>query len=134
MSPKWQRVLVLGLILLGVVIVGFFGVRTLHAFREFRGHRPPPFSSDASQPVQTDVELIREWMTVPFVAHMYAVPERDLFDALKVPPKENHDKSLEEINNEFFPQADGLAMQIVKDAILAHQAASPPSLQSPPSP
>ena len=40
-NPK-QRAFVISLILIGLVIVGFFGLRTARAFREFRGHHPPP--------------------------------------------------------------------------------------------
>src|SRR5215213_1896399 len=78
MTPNKQRVLVTSLIIFGIMIVGFFGLRTFHAFREFRGHRPPPpFKTE--QP-ETDVELIRDWMTVPFTARMYHVPVSIIFE------------------------------------------------------
>ncbi len=41
-------------------------------------HRPPPI------PRQTDVTLIQEWMTVPFIARSYRVPENELFEYLKI--------------------------------------------------
>lgn len=121
-----QRVLTIVLTILGCLLITFFGLRAFHAFKKFNGHRPPPGQ------VETDVELIRDWMTVPFIARMYAVPEKIIFDALEILPRENRDKSLEEINREYYPETDGLAMQIVKAAILAHQP--PPKAASPPAP
>src|SRR5688500_20396059 len=55
MTTSRQRTLITILIVIGSLFVGFFGWRTLHAFREFRGDRPPPpFAPDAAQ-IETDV-------------------------------------------------------------------------------
>src|SRR6185503_20976703 len=87
MTASRQRALITILIVIGSVIVGFFGWRTLHAFREFRGHRPPPpFAPDAAQ-VETDVELIRDWMTISYISRTYEVPPKILFDALGIPSR-----------------------------------------------
>ena len=40
MTTSRQRTLITILIVIGGVIVGFFGLRTFRAFREFRGHQP----------------------------------------------------------------------------------------------
>jgi hypothetical protein len=53
-----QRIFVIGLIVIGILFTAFFGMRALHAFRKFNGHPPPPPGK-----VETDVELIRDWMT-----------------------------------------------------------------------
>lgn len=131
MNPKTQRALVIALIVLGVMFVGFFGLRTLHAFREFRGHRPPPpFGSQPfQQAAETDVELIRDWMTIPYIARMYQVPPPMLFDAIGIEHKGNEEKSLKQLNDEFFPAEDGVVMEKVKAAILAIQ---PPPTPTPP--
>ena len=130
MNPKTQRALVIALIVLGVVTVGFFGLRTLRAFKEFRGHRPPPpfGPADAQQEAATDVELIRDWMTIPYIARMYQVPPPMLFDAIGVHRKGNEDKSLKQLNEEYFPSEDGLVMEKVKAAILANQPPATPTL------
>ena len=119
-NPK-QRALVIGLILLGVLFTIFFGMRAFHAFKKFDGHRPPPPGK-----VETDAELIREWMTISFIARMYRVPEKDIFDALNVSPLGSHDKSLKELNNDYYPDKDGFVMDTVKATILAHQPPPPP--------
>jgi hypothetical protein len=117
-NPKLRN-FVTGLIILGVIIVIFFGLRTARAFREFRGHRPPP--PFATEQVETDVSLIRDWMTVPFIGKMYHVPPRILFEALEIPEKGNHEKSLRQLNDEYYPQVQGIVIAKVKTAILAHQ-------------
>jgi len=122
MTPSRVRTLIFVLIFIGGLIVGFFGLRTLHAFREFGGHRPPPPPSVAeAEEIETDVELIREWMTVPFISKMYHVPPNVLFDALKIPANKNREKSLKQLNREYFPQADGIVLEKIKAAVLANQ-------------
>lgn len=123
-NPK-QRVLVIGLIIFGILFTIFFGMRAFHAFKKIDGHRPPPPGK-----VETDVELIRDWMTVSFVARMYRVPEKDIFDALNVPPQGKHEKSLKDLSKDYYPDKDGYVMDTVKATILAHQP--PPTPDSAP--
>ena len=133
MTPARQRALTTGLIVIGVLIVGFFGIRTLHAFREFRGHRPPPpFAPVNAQQAETDVELIRDWMTIPYISRMYQVPPPMLFDAVGVSHKGNEEKSLKQLNDEYFPAEAGIVMEKVKAAVLANQPPVTPTLPSAP--
>jgi hypothetical protein len=131
-NPK-QKALVIALIVLGALFTAFFGMRVARAFKKFDGHRPPPLGE-----VETDVELIREWMTVPFISHTYHVPEKILFDALDISPIANHEKSLEDINQEYFPDKDGYVLDLVKATVLAHQPPplpdSAPTAVTPPTP
>ena len=131
MTPARQRALMFTMIGLGLLIVGFFGLRTFHAFREFRGHRPPPFSQvENMQAAETDVELIRDWMTIGFVSHTYRTPPRLLYDVLDISPKGNEKKSLKELNDEYFPDQPDYVITTIKDAI---QASLPPPT-APPAP
>lgn len=133
MTPARQRALTTGLIVIGVLIVGFFGIRTLHAFREFRGHRPPPpFAPVNAQQAETDVELIRDWMTIPYISRMYQVPPPMLFDAVGISHKGNEEKSLKQLNDEYFPAEAGIVMEKVKAAVLANQPPVTPTLPSAP--
>jgi hypothetical protein len=125
MIPSRQRVLITGLILFGIVIVGFFGLRTFHAFRKFRVHRPPPLPPAESQQIETDVDLIRDWMTIPYISRTYQVPRKLLFDALGIPPRGNEEKSLAQLNEEYSPQDPGIVMEVVKAAIRANQPSLP---------
>jgi hypothetical protein len=116
MPLRKQRAIVVVLIGLGLIIVGFFGLRTARAFREFHGHRPPPF---ATKPHETDVDLIRDWMTIPFIAKMYRVPEHVLFKTLEIPEHGNQEKSLKQLNESYYPQAEGIVMEKVKAVLRA---------------
>ena len=124
-NPK-QRALVIGLIILGILFTIFFGMRAFHAFKKFGGHRPPQQGK-----VETDVELIRDWMTISFISKMYRVPEREIFDALNVSPLGSHDKSLKVLNNDYYPDKNGFVMDTVKATILAFQASHPPPDSAP---
>jgi len=130
MTSKLQRTLTIGLIIIGILVVVFFGLRTFHAFRQFRGHRPPPFAPAQAQPAQTDVELIRDWMTIPFIQHTYHIPPEVLFKELGIPPKGNEEKSLAQLNKKYFPNEDGIVLEKVKAAVRANQ---PPPTPTPPS-
>jgi len=123
MSLKVQRALISVLVIAGTLIVGFFGIRAIFAFREFRRHGPPPFSEALEdQPMETDVELIRDWMTVPYIAMTYRVHPKSIFDALGINPKGNDEKSLTQLNEQFFPDKPGMVIELVKAAVSANQA------------
>ena len=126
MTASRQRTLITILIIIGSVIVGFFGWRAFRAFNEVREHRPPPpFSPDAAQ-VETDVELIRNWMTIPYISRTYHVPAKKLFEALEIPRKGNDEKSLAQLNEQYFPQAPRTVIKIVKAAVQTNLPVTPP--------
>src|SRR5215212_8399757 len=106
MNPR-QRNFVVGLmIMIGLIIIVFFGLRTARAFRQFHSHRPPP--GFAPRPIETDVDLIRDWMTLPYISITYGLPPRLLHEALKIPPDRGEKKSLKQLNNQYFPGQPGL--------------------------
>lgn len=122
---KKQRALVIGLISIGVLFTAFFGMRALHALKKFDGHRPPPPGKPGK--VETDVEAIRGWMTVPFIAELYQVPAPALFDALEIPPnEENREKSLRDLNRDYYPDTDGFVLETVKAKVKELQPPSTP--------
>ena len=129
-NPR-QRILVIGLIILGLMIVGFFGMRTFRAFRQFHGHRPP---GPLNEHVETDVELIRDWMTLPYISMTYRLPHDLLYQTLNIPPEKARKQSLKQLNNEYYPQAPGTVLEKVKAAILAYQATQTPVSPSSPTP
>ena len=126
MSVKTQRALVLGLILLGVFIAGFFGLRAVFAFREYRRHGPPPLPPlapmEEAPAAETDVELIRDWMTIPYISMTYQIHPKLLFDAVGISPRGNEEKSLAQLNEEFFPESPGLVIELVKAVIRVNQS------------
>jgi hypothetical protein len=125
-NPR-QHNFVVGLIIIGLMIIGFFGLRTFRAVRQFHGHRPPP--PFEGEHIETDVNLIRDWMTVPFIARMYGVPPRLLFDSLEISDHGNQEKSLKQLNEEYFPQEEGTVLDKIKATVLANE---PQQIQSSP--
>jgi hypothetical protein len=117
-NPR-QRNFVVGLIIIGLMIIGFFGLRTARAFRHFHGHRPPP--PFATEHVETDVSLIRDWMTIPFISRMYRVPPLVLFEALEIPEPGNKEKSLKQLNEDYYPQDEGVVLEKIKATVLANE-------------
>lgn len=131
MTPAKQRTVIIGLIIIGILLAGFFGFRALRAFREFRGHRPPPFAPAEAQSVETDVELIRDWMTIPYIAMTYHLHPRLLFDAAGINPRGNEEKSLAQLNEEYYPQDNGIVIEKIKAAVSANQPPSSPTASPP---
>jgi hypothetical protein len=115
------------LLVIGVLTVGFFGIRMLRSAHQFRGRRP--FSPPPQGKVETDVSLIRDWMTVPFITRTYHVPGIVLFEALQIPPQGNDEKSLDELNHKYYPNDSGFVISKVKTTVLANQTPPPNSDQ-----
>lgn len=113
-----QRAIIIGLTILGCLLILFFGLRALRAFQKFDGRVP---HQDFPEKLETDVERVRDWMTIPFISRMYGVPEPILYDALGISPEGNHKKSLRDLNQEYFPETDGVVIQLIKAALLANQ-------------
>lgn len=130
-SNHRQRNFVNGLIIVGLIIIVFFGLRTVRAFRGFHGHRPPP--PFETRPAETDVSLIRDWMTIPFISKMYHVQPDILFEAVGIPEQENREKSLKQLNDEYFPQTQGVVIEKIKAAVQSSLANQPQQIQIAPS-
>jgi hypothetical protein len=122
-----QRNFVVGLIIIGLMIMVIFGLRTVRAFREFHGLPPPP--SFATEQIETNVERVRDWMTIPFISRMYHVRQHILFEALEIPEQGNRDKSLRQLNEEYFPQVPGYVETTIKAVVLENL---PPTVPAPP--
>ena len=134
MITSRQRTLITILIVIGGVIVGFFGLRAFRALNQVREHRPPPPFAPEAAPIETDVELIRDWMTISYISRTYDVPPKILFDALGIPSRGNEEKSLAQLNEKYSPKTPGIIVEVVKATILANQTPLPPDTAIPPQP
>lgn len=131
MSEQRKRIAFITLSMLGVMLILFFGLRVFHTFRKFG---PPPPLHFAEE-LQTDVDDIEDWMTIPYISYNYGVPPDVFFKALEIVPRENHKKSLQQLNEEYYPEQDGYVLGTVRQLILAHQAPPtpvPPNTPVPP--
>jgi hypothetical protein len=111
-GKTWRRTLALGLaFVLAMAGTIIFGTRANRRARQIR----------------TANEPIREWMSVPFVAHTHHVPASVLFQAIGVRPQEPHDRrSVRHIAHESSRPVSELIAQLQR-AIDA--AAQPPGGQ-----
>lgn len=101
-QPRWRRlparlILTIAMIVLGLGLAGFYGVRSARSFREFRYIHQQGLDRGAAS-----VEAIRPWMTIRFIAVAYAVPEEYIYSALAIPfDQRNADQSLGELNKTY---------------------------------
>lgn len=121
-----QRVLITSLILFGIVLAGFFGFRAFFSLRNFSDYHSPPLPPAESGQIETDADLIRDWMTIPYISKTFHVPEKLLFDALGISSRGNEEKSLAQLNEEYSPRAPGIVLAVVKGAVRTHQVLFPP--------
>ncbi len=108
----------IGLIALGLILVGFFGVRAVVSFVRLQ--------QTGLQPGVTDPEAIRGWMTIPYIATAYGVPEEYLFEHIGVPAAGNREKSLGQLNREYAFGQPTAILNAVKEAVGQYQREQPP--------
>ena len=123
-ASRRERLVTIGLIVLGLILVGFFGVRAVVSFIRIQ--------QTGLQPGVTDVEAIRGWMTIPYIATAYGVPEEHLFERIGIPAEGNRDKSLGQLNREYAFGQPAAILNAVKEAIRQYQREQPPVTRAPP--
>ena len=113
MGKSWQRTLAVGLaFVLAMASTVVFGSRASRRVRQ----------------IHTANEPIREWMSVPFVAHTHHVPATVLFQAIGVRPREPHDRrSVRHLARDLNRPVSELMAQLQR---AIDSAAQPPGGQS----
>src|SRR6266550_1756529 len=81
----WQKLIVVVAFTLVLLGTGVFAVRTVRRAIYWRMHRD---------------EVIRPWMSIPYVAHSYRVPPHVLYEALGIEPQPHDRKPIKEIARE----------------------------------
>jgi hypothetical protein len=107
--------LVAGVALLLVIVVVLGGRAAWRL-----GHRllgPPP-------PRQTDVSLIADWMSVPYIGRAYRVPEPELYGALGVVPEGHRMQPLRDVAQETGRSSDEV-LAVVRETVTTWQASHP---------
>jgi hypothetical protein len=101
------------LLCLTLALTVFCAVQTVQAFQRFQ--------QDHKLAVTGDVSTIRSWMTVPFIAHFYHVPETYLDQSLHITDdKAVHHLPLRELADRVKRPVDGLIRDI-QHAILNYR-------------
>ncbi|MCB0178020.1 MAG: hypothetical protein KDI62_07310 [Anaerolineae bacterium] len=114
-----ERLIFIGLLVVGLLLMGFFGLRAARSYIRIQ--------QTGLEPGVTDVEAIRGWMTVPYIAQAYQVPESFIFEQLDIPAEGNRKKSLRDLNREQASGNPGALTEAVKTAIRRYQAENPPT-------
>lgn len=115
-NPAWQKWIALIAFALVVTATGFFAVRTVRRAIFWRQHHD---------------EVIRPWMSVPYVGHSYRVPPHVLYEALKIPPQPHDRRPLRQIAREQNRSVEEVTT-VLRDAIARERAIHPSG--APPAP
>jgi len=118
-----RLVLIAVLILVGLGLMLFFGGR---AYRDYRRLQQRGLS-----PGVTDVEAIRGWMTLPYIARAYGVPEAALFEELGVPQVGNEKLSIMQLADKYGREPTEVRTTI-QQVILRYQPAATPQAEGTP--
>jgi hypothetical protein len=122
-SLSKMQILAIALVVTGLVLVILFGVRIIHSFGEMQYIREQGLDLGTA-----DVEAIRPWMTVRFVAVAYGVPQEYLFAELGIPfDQRNSNETLRSLNRKYDfgrPVDDDQPpiLEKTKEAIVQYQA------------
>ncbi|MCB9098430.1 MAG: hypothetical protein H6632_02735 [Anaerolineales bacterium] len=109
-----ERLIFISLLVVGLLLIGFFGLRAVGSYIRIQ--------QTGLEPGVTDVEAIRGWMTIPYIAQAYQVPESFIFEQLNIPAEGNRKKSLRDLNREQTAGNPGALTEAVKTAIRRYQA------------
>lgn len=118
LNTRRKRYIALGLVVIGVLLVLFFGLRTVRHYIRIQQY--------GLQPGVTNVENIRGWMTIPYIARAYHVPEDYIFEQLDIPIEPNRRHSLRRLNRDYAPGEPGALVEAVKTAIEQYQQEESP--------
>lgn len=119
---RWEKILTIGLIAVGIILIVFFGLRAVRSFLRIQ--------LTGLEPGVTDVEAIRGWMTIPYIATAYGVPEEYIFEQIGVPQEGNQNKALRRLNFDYFDGESMAVLEAIKAAIRQYQTEHPPPTEA----
>ena len=112
----WKQWAVIGAFALIVSVTALFAVRTVRRAIYWRLHRD---------------EVIRPWMSVPYVAHSYRVPPPVLYEALQIPPLLHDRRPIRDIAQQQNRPVDEV-IAVLQNAIARERSMHPPGSPPPP--
>ncbi|MGE3272062.1 MAG: hypothetical protein AB7P40_25130 [Chloroflexota bacterium] len=112
-----RRPVLAGIVAVLLVVVLIFGGRAAWRLGVRLLGPPPP-------PRQTDVSLIADWMSVPYIGRAYRVPEPELYRALGLPREGNRMKSLSELAEETGRSQED-TLQVIRQTVQEWQVTHP---------
>src|SRR2546423_11499498 len=109
-SFGWKKWIVVGAFALVVLATGVFAVRTVRRAIYWRAHRD---------------EVIRPWMSIPYIAHSYRLPPHVLYQSLGISPQQHDRRPLRQIAREQNRTVDEV-ISVLQTAIARERAQQPP--------
>jgi hypothetical protein len=111
-----QKTVGISLIAIGLVVVIFFGLRTVRSFKKLQYIQEQGLDRGTAT-----VSAIRPWMTVRYVNVAFGVPEEYMFAELKIPfNRRNSDITLKEMNQAYeLGQSDRGIYPAILDKVIA---------------
>ncbi len=92
-----RKIMGIALIVIGLVVVVFFGIRTVRSFKKLQYIQEQGLDRGAAS-----VEAVRPWMTIRYVSVAYGVPEEYMFAELKIPfNRRDSDQTLSHLNRAY---------------------------------
>jgi hypothetical protein len=106
-----RRLLLMALLAGSLVLIGVFSLRAIRDYRRLQYELTTG---------TTDVERIRGWMTVPYIARAYDVPPQVVFAALAIPETGNERLNIPQLATKYRRDAVEVRTTIQR-AILVYQ-------------
>src|SRR5437867_12005483 len=106
----WKQWTALAALALVLSITGLFAVRTVRRAIYWRAHRD---------------EVIRPWMSIPYVAHSYRLPPHVLYQSLGISAQQHDRRPLRQIAREQNRTVDEV-ISVLQTAIARERAQQPP--------
>jgi hypothetical protein len=113
--PSGKQWVAIAALVLVLFVTGLFSVRTVRRAIYWRMHRD---------------EVIRPWMSLPYVAHSYQVPPRTLYEALNIPHPPHDHRPIRQIAKEQNRTVEEV-VKTLQDAIARSRSQATPTAPSP---
>ena len=121
--PHWQEIFIVLLVVAGLILTTFFGFRFYRSVFSLRHNRLHPGA--------TDVAMIQNWMTIPYIARAYRIPEETIWNDLGISSQGNRIKNLTLLDRDYYAGKPGTALNRVKAIVSAYLAQHPPVTPTP---
>jgi hypothetical protein len=116
---RWQEYLVVLAVVVGLALTAWFSYRLYQSVVTLRHTR--------LRLGVTDTNLIQDWMSIPYIARSYRVPETVIWQGLGISERGNRIKNLGLLDREYAHGQPGVIANRVKAIVSAYLAQHPPT-------
>ena len=112
MGQHMRKTLAIGLLSVGVILTGYYGVRAVQTYIMMQ-----KVESSVENPV-----ALKRWMTIPYLSKTHSVPKEYLYKAIEVSPEGNDDRSLRYIKKNYYEGEIEIMLITLQKAIANYKA------------